>query len=283
MGGLKPIVGDAMSNLLDEGALDDLASRLSDAAEAEPDAEVEAQPEAVEEVEEESPLEEDVSEEVEAASEEGSSPVDAEASEDGDEDDKGDDADGHAVPYKRFQKIIQARNSFREEGESLRKQIEELKAQVNQPKQARAPKEPVEEKDWLDEALEESQVPDQYEELNERLTRFEVSQQKALLEQELNGVLEQHPNVPRELLIQAVVQNPNENLNTVAERYSSYIAEVQEKAIAEHMKTVEVAPKKKVGPPRPKKTGAAKTEEAPKPLDRDSRYKAVQEAIARMT
>tara|TARA_R100001015_G_C4621884_1_gene179184 strand:+ start:200 stop:1024 length:825 start_codon:yes stop_codon:yes gene_type:complete len=274
-----------MSNLLDEGALDDLASRLSDAAEAEPEAEVEAQPEAVEEVEEESPLEEDVSEEVEAASEEGSSPVDAEASEDGDEDDKGDDADGHAVPYKRFQKVIQARNSFREEGESLRQQIEELKAQVNQPKQARAPKEPVEEKDWLDEALEESQVPDQYEELNERLTRFEVSQQKALLEQELNSVLEQHPNVPRELLIQAVVQNPNENLNTVAERYSSYIAEVQEKAIAEHMKTVEVAPKKKkkAGPPRPKKTGAAKTEEAPKPLDRDSRYKAVQEAIARMT
>ena len=272
-----------MSNLLDEGAFDDLANRLSEAAEAEPEAEVEAQPEAVEEVEEESPLEEDVSEEVEAASEEGSSPVDAEASEDGDEDDKGDDADGHAVPYKRFQKVIQARNSFREEGESLRQQIEELKAQVNQPKQARAPKEPVEEKDWLDEALEESQVPDQYEELNERLTRFEVSQQKALLEQELNGVLEQHPNVPRELLIQAVVQNPNENLNTVAERYSSYIAEVQEKAIAEHMKTVEVAPKKKVGPPRPKKTGAAKTEEAPKPLDRDSRYKAVQEAIARMT
>ena len=213
-----------MSNLLDEGALDDLASRLSDAAEAEPEAEVEAQPEAVEEVEEESPLEEDVSEEVEAASEEGSSPVDAEASEDGDEDDKGDDADGHAVPYKRFQKVIQARNSFREEGESLRQQIEELKAQVNQIGRA-----------------------------------------------------------PRELLIQAVVQNPNENLNTVAERYSSYIAEVQEKAIAEHMKTVEVAPKKKVGPPRPKKTGAAKTEEAPKPLDRDSRYKAVQEAIARMT
>ena len=133
--------------------------------------------------------------------------------------------------------------------------------------------------------MEESQVPDQYEELNERLTRFEVQQQKALLEQELNSVLEQHPNVPRELLIQAVVQNPNENLNTVAERYSSYIAEVQEKAIAEHMKTVEVAPKKKkkAGPPRPKKTGAAKTEEAPKPLDRDSRYKAVQEAIARMT
>ena len=274
-----------MSNLLDEGALDDLASRLSEAVE--PEVEVEAQPEAVEEVEEESPLEEDVSEEVEAASEEGSSPVDAEekqeASEDGDEDDKGDDADGHAVPYKRFQKIIQARNSFREEGESLRQQIEDLKAQVNQPKQARAPKEPVEEKDWLDEALEESQVPDQYSELNERLTRFEVSQQKTLLEQELNGVLEQHPNVPRELLIQAVVQNPNENLNTVAERYSSYIAEVQEKAIAEHMKTVEVAPKKKAGPPRPKKTGSVKSEQASKPLDRDSRYKAVQEAIARMT
>ena len=278
-----------MSNLLDEGAFDDLASRLSEAAEAEPEAEVEAQPEAVEEVEEESPLEEDVSEEVEAASEEGSSPVDAEekqeASEDGDEDDKGDDADGHAVPYKRFQKVIQARNSFREEGESLRQQIEELKAQVDESRRAKAPKQPVEEKDWLDEALEESQVPDQYEELNERLTRFEVQQQKALLEQELNGVLEQHPNVPRELLIQAVVQNPNENLNTVAERYSSYIAEVQEKAIAEHMKTVEVAPKKKkkAGPPRPKKTGAVKTEKAPKPLDRDSRYKAVQEAIARMT
>ena len=30
-------------------------------------------------------------------------------------------------------------------------------------------------------------------------------------------------------------------------------------------------------------TGAVKTEKAPKPLDRDSRYKAVQEAIARMT
>ena len=49
------------------------------------------------------------------------------------------------------------------------------------------------------------------------------------------------------------------------------------------MKTVEVAPKKKAGPPRPKKTGSVKAEQASKPLDRDSRYKAVQEAIARMT
>ena len=272
-----------MSNLLDEGAIDDLASRLSDAAEAEP----EAEPEVAEEVEEESPSEDDVSEEVEAASEEGSSPSEeaeekTEATEDGGDDEKGDDVDGHAVPYKRFQKVIQARNSFREEGEALRDRNAELIAQLEESRRAKAPKEPAEEKDWLDEALSDD-VPDQYAELNERLNRFEVAQQKALLEQELNSVLEQHPNVPRELLIQAVVQNPTEKLATVAERYSSYIAEVQEKAIAEHMKTVEVAaPVAKPGPPRPKTSGASKTVEAPKTLDRDSRYKAVQAAIAKM-
>lgn len=269
-----------MSNLLDEGAIDDLASRLSEAVEEEP----EGPPEAAEETEEESPSEDDVSEEVEAASEEGSSPIEGaeEASEDGDDNGQEDDAGGHAVPYKRFQKVIQARNSFREEGETLRDRITELTAQVEESRRAKASREPVEEKDWLDEALSDD-VPDQYEELNERLNRFEVAQQKALLEQELSSVLEQHPNVPRELLIQAVVQNPTEKLAVVAERYSSYIAEVQEKAIAEHMKTVEVAaPVAKPGPPRPKTSGASKTEEAPKTLDRDSRYKAVQAAIAKM-
>ena len=130
-----------MSNLLDEGAIDDLASRLSDAAEAEP----EAEPEVAEEVEEESPSEDDVSEEVEAASEEGSSPSEeaeekTEATEDGGEDDKGDEADGHAVPYKRFQKVIQARNSFREEGESLRDKIAELTTQLEESRRAKAPK-----------------------------------------------------------------------------------------------------------------------------------------------
>ena len=269
-----------MSNLLDEGAIDDLASRLSEA--------VEAEPEAVEKEEEEPPLEDDVSEEVEAASEEGSSPIEGaeeetEATEDGGDDEKGDDVDGHAVPYKRFQKIIQARNSFREEGETLRDKNAELIAQLEESRRAKAPKEPVEEKDWLDEALSDD-TPDQYAELNDRLNRFEVAQQKALLEQELSSVLEQHPNVPRELLIQAVVQNPTEKLAVVAERYSSYIAEVQEKAIAEHMKTVEVAaPVAKPGPPRPKTSGASKTVEAPKTLDRDSRYKAVQAAIAKLS
>ena len=265
-----------MSNLLDEGAIDDLASRLSEA--------VEAEPEAVEK-EEEPPLEDDVSGEVEAASEEGSSPIEGaeEATEGGGDDEKGDDVDGHAVPYKRFQKIIQARNSFREEGETLRDKNAELIAQLEESQRAKAPKEPVEEKDWLDEALSDD-TPDQYAELNDRLNRFEVAQQKSLLEQELSSVLEQHPNVPRELLIQAVVQNPTEKLATVAERYSSYIAEVQEKAIAEHMKTVEVAaPVAKPGPPRPKTSGASKAVEAPKTLDRDSRYKAVQAAIAKLS
>ena len=269
-----------MSKLLDEGAIDDLASRLSEAVEEEP----EGPPEAAEEAEEESPSEDDVSEEVEAASEEGSSPIEGaeEASEDGDDNGQEDDAGGHAVPYKRFQKVIQARNSFREEGETLRDRVTELTAQVEESRRAKASREPVEEKDWLDEALSDD-VPDQYEELNERLNRFEGAQQKSLLEQELSSVLEQHPNVPRELLIQAVVQNPTEKLSAVAERYSSYIAEVQEKAIAEHMKTVEVAaPVAKPGPPRPKTSGASKTEEAPKTLDRDSRYKAVQAAIAKM-
>ena len=135
-----------MSNLLDEGAIDDLASRLSEAVEEEP----EGPTEAVEEKEEESPSEDDVEEEVEAASEEGSSPSEGaeektEASEDGDDNEKGDDASGHAVPYKRFQKIIQARNSFREEGEALRDKNAELIAQLEESRRAKAPKEPVEE------------------------------------------------------------------------------------------------------------------------------------------
>ena len=70
--------------------------------------------------------------------------------------------------------------------------------------------------------------------LESRLEEFEVYQEQQKLEKELNYVSDRYPTVPREALLSAVINDPNTNIIDAAERYSTFVAQVRESAIADY-------------------------------------------------
>ena len=266
-------------SLLDGDQIDDLTNRINSSKEDEGS---ESTPAVQQEVEEESSTEEQATTTEDETSEETESHSESEEVE-----------DGHAVPYQRFSKVIKARNKFKSELNMSSAKIADLEQQLlelqTEPKgsQVQTASESLQAPttDWLDDLL-GSDSPEQsesYNDLEQRISRFEVAQQQQVLEQELMTVAESYPNVPRELLLQSVISNPTGNLNDVAEQYASFIAGIEEKAIANHLTTT---PSKPDVPPRPKgiSSNAANAPSSadlnPKQMTRDERYKALQTAIS---
>ena len=81
--------------------------------------------------------------------------------------------------------------------------------------------------------------------------------------------MEAYPGVPREVLLQAVVADPDAAVIKVAESYSTHLAQIEEAAIARYLEenpapaveTQEVAEKPKAAP-RPTRSGAADSDVA---------------------
>ena len=168
-------------------------------------------------------------------------PVGAEASEAvADMDDSPPNHKGHNVPYKRFKSVLDARNTYRGEVDdyksklsSLEQKLANLEQSRTQPPQAQPA---TEEANWLDDYLNEGNaVPEwqqQYQGLNDRLYQFEVAQEEQSLRAELADINSKFPNVPNQMLLQAVIQDPNVDISRLAEDYSAYISGIEEGAIA---------------------------------------------------
>jgi len=173
--------------------------------------------------------------------------------------------DGHAVPYKRFKSVIETKNSLKSKNSELQRQLEELKAQLDT-KGPRTKVEAEEEVDPLDSLFDvniddvDSPGDSRYESLEQRLRTFEERQAQADLEAELRSVKTNYPSVPESVLLQAVVQNPNANLNQVAATYDQWVAEIQESAIADYHERQRAS-----APRRPSATGASGPSKQAKP------------------
>ena len=187
--------------------------------------------------------------------------------------------EGHRVPYNRFKQVLDARNSHRDEVESLRQEIEALRShqdtrQQQQPQQVQsAPRPQVQpqEDDWWSEFQSEAGVvpdapaaPDpQIAQIQQRLEAQEVAFQKMILERELSAAVEKYPSLDKRQILQAVHQNPALPVMQVAEQYSTWLAGIEEAAIARHLSenpqpvvedAKEAAPQ---APPRPPQSGAS--------------------------
>jgi hypothetical protein len=55
------------------------------------------------------------------------------------------------------------------------------------------------------------------------------------LEVEVGSALQKFPTVPRDVILQAVANNPSATAEAVAEQYSSWVAGVEEKAISAYL------------------------------------------------
>ena len=195
---------------------------------------------------------------------------------------------GHAVPYQRFQKVIKARNAHQAKITELEATIQDLQESLKGSAEPPKSEKPNADNDaWLDELLngqeEETSNNPEYERLTNRVQQMEVAEQERVLEKELQTVAQTYPDVPRELLLQSVIQNPNTDLLSVAEKYSTFIAGIEEGAIARHTATVAAqAPK---SAPRPKQAGSRHSntptsrDANPATMTKEQRYHALRQIL----
>lgn len=146
--------------------------------------------------------------------------------------------EGHAVPYQRFKQIIGAKNQLQEEKERLAKELEELRAQLENNSVVREEESSVYEDEDSGYETEEDQ---RWAQLDTRMREFEIAREEQLLERELEQVSSQYPQVPREALLQAVIQDPSTNLMELAGAYATHLASVEEAAIARYVQENNIA------------------------------------------
>ena len=144
---------------------------------------------------------------------------------------------GHNVPYQRFQQVISAKNRLQEEKERLASQLQELQTQFETNNSRVDRVETYQEEDLYSgqENYEDDGQDSRYAALESRVQEFEVYKHEQLLERELNQVGQEFPTVPRELLLQAVINDPDANLMDVAGQYTTYVAQMEEGAIARYI------------------------------------------------
>lgn len=150
----------------------------------------------------------------------------------------------HSVPYSRFKSVIDARNDLRNRNDELERQLQSLQSQtLNEPTGQRSNEFDNTYEAWDKEFQslygepEQDEYSKRFQTLESRLEEFEVYQETQKLERELAYVSERYPEVPREALLTAVVNDPTTNVLDVAERYNTFVAGVREAAIADYLKT----------------------------------------------
>ena len=238
--------------LLDE----DAHARLSAFLDAENDV-VDVQEESEPQVEASSEPAEDVNQEagVEAQSEE---PEEAQAepsqeasSEPDGTEDTEEEASGHRVPYSRFKQMVEARNNLRVEASEMKARLEALEEQAKIAQQVRSvlpQQQPVQQAQQQEdqglfgelladlEGEPQQQAADpRIDALMERVQQQEVATARRELEIEVASAMEAYPGVPRQVLLQAVVADPNAAVIQVAESYSTHLAQIEEAAIARYL------------------------------------------------
>jgi RNA binding exosome subunit len=279
-------MGDQMGFLTDEAREQMeafLDGEIPDAdVQQESEPEVEASSEPAEDVNQEAGVEAQ-SEEPEEAQAEPSQEASSEP--DGTEDTE-EEASGHRVPYSRFKQMVEARNALRVEASEMKARLEALEEQAKIAQQVRSvlpQQQPVQQAQQQEDPglfgelladLEGQQQPEQaadprVDALMERVQQQEVAIARRELEVEVASAMEAYPGVPRQVLLQAVVADPDAAVIKVAESYSTHLAQIEEAAIARYLEenpapaveTQEVAEKPKAAP-RPTRSGAADSDVA---------------------
>jgi hypothetical protein len=214
--------------------------------------------------------------------------------------------EGHGVPYSRFKQVLEARNSHRDEVSALRSRLADLEAQqasLVQQRQAaqqmsqQAPVPSDSDYGWLDDMVGEASdqvAADQANDprvsaLAQRVEAQDVQLHKIRLEREVAEALQRFPDVNRRQLLQGVYHNPQADVMGLAEQYTTFVASVEERAIARYLEnnpqaaeamkaaveasTEAAAPN---APPRPQKSSSG----APSIWASDERPQSVEEGSA---
>lgn len=175
------------------------------------------------------------------------------------------DDEGHAVPYSRFKSVIEARNEYKSKVGHLEKQLADLQNQLTAVKTT-PQQETSQKRDFFDEfygnvkdSFEET--PDPYSEklqtIEQKLYQFEVDKAQQELQRELAMATQRYPSVPQEVLLNAVIENPDANVFSIAEQYNTFVVSLKEQAIAEYVSQGRQQVSKPSVPPRVSSSGGS--------------------------
>jgi len=156
---------------------------------------------------------------------------------------------GHAVPYSRFKSVIEARNELRNRTSALEKQLAELQDQLEKRPATPQHREEKSYFDFDDESTFEDPVESRFQSYEERIYQMEVQNEQVKLNREIEVAQSRFPDVGREMLLQAVINDPNADVMDVAERYSTFVNGLREQAIADYVKTNQMQKAKPAAPP----------------------------------
>lgn len=148
---------------------------------------------------------------------------------------------GHAVPYSRFKSVIEARNELRDRTSALESQLAELQTQLES-RSSQPQHQPVQrEEEFFNLDDFDLDAPDPYEQrfqtYEQRIYEMEVANEQVKLDREINMAQQRFPDVGRDMLLQAVINDPDSDVMDVAERYSTFVNGLREQAIAEYLQT----------------------------------------------
>lgn len=148
--------------------------------------------------------------------------------------------EGHNVPYKRFKKVIESRNQLRGEIDYLRKEIETIKSSSsNRTSEKDFERSARQAEEEYNTALENLLDPSasKVKDLEKRMFAFEVAQEKVKLNDELRQIHDKFPEVPDQIILQAILKDPDVDAFKVAEQYSLFVGQIEEQGIAKYLKT----------------------------------------------
>lgn len=205
----------------------------------------------------------------------------------------------HRVPYNRFKQVIDARNQLRNERDILTRQVEEMSKraeafnapgeqapQYQEAEPAREYQAGLEAPDFLSEEEVEyfsaiqQQSSQRYEGLETRLHAYEMSMAEQQLETQIGQAVEKYPDVPRRAILEAVAGG-NTNVMDVAERYSSFVAQMREAAIADYLSGQPKGAQAQVAPRPAKAAGSTVGNYASSPEERPKNLKDAHRALSK--
>jgi len=169
---------------------------------------------------------------------------------------------GHNVPYSRFKEVVHARNSLRDTEAELRAEIEELQSLISAPDdnddyEEYETTDEVGEYDWIDDGEAAAPYDDsRMASIEERVYEFEVHKAELDLKQEIIEAAKVYPSVPEEILLQAVIQNPDVQVMDIAEQYNTFVSGIEQQAIANYQEEGGSLR----APPRPSSSGQTRGE-----------------------
>lgn len=171
---------------------------------------------------------------------------------------KEDEETGHQVPYSRFKEVNESKKALKARTAELEAQLADMRTKIE--KRETETRVRQEEPDvfsdfnsFYDSALEDASDP-KLKTLEQRLQVFEQRAAEAELEAEINVIQKKYPDVPEQVLLQAVINRPDTNLIEVAREYSQFIAEIEERALAKHNVSKKAPP---AAPRRPQSDGSS--------------------------